>query len=133
MLHPGQDLVDSSVNLAAVFGTNLQLYRLATGRAFLLLAKCQDQAGQVSGALAHLIQDHRSAAALVPVNKLKLDSTNHICGQLAACSGQTAGIEGFDFWHAEQALFDLTQDGIFFIDRQIAAGPHPYLCRLRLD
>ena len=77
-VHFRHDEFDRFINRVLICPGYLQLDRLARGRAILLFAEIENDAGNVRSQFAHVIKNDAGAAALVPVGELELDGTDHI-------------------------------------------------------
>src|SRR3990167_4461851 len=131
--HAGAQLLDESIGLGRIQGAYLQLDRLAAAGALFLSAELEDHAGNVGTALAHVGKNLSGRTPLMPIDELELQGADHVDPELAVRLGQGAGVQRLDFGHAEQTAFDLLQQGVLFLHRQVAAGAQPDLRVFRLD
>ncbi len=92
---------------------------LSDRRTRVWLAGLNRDADEVRSVVTDLCEDFVRLAALVPVHVIQRQRANMIgCGVIAAVTD--LGVQVFDFGHAEDAVLDLADQFVFFVDGQIA-------------
>ena len=112
----------------------MQLYRLAAGRALFLLPHLNEDTGNIGGACAKVLDNFGGGPADFPIDQFELDNANDVFRRvLAPLLAERAGVDTFEFVHVEDALFDGSDQGVLFPDREIVAGFDLDLQEFRLN
>src|SRR5690606_31900890 len=133
LLHPLANMLHRKRQQRVVDGRQFNLHRFAGGRAILLHLRLYHDAGEVSGALAHLIKYLCSRTPQLPVHQLQLDATDDVLGAVVAHAQATACVDGLEFLHVEDARLNFAHQGITLGHRQVATCMDGQLGHFRLD